>query len=52
MQLSAAQLCAIFSATVTNWHDSTTLIPYLDLNGVQRFQHFSDDNTIALDFGR
>jgi hypothetical protein len=45
MQLSAAQLCAIFSATVTDWHDSTTLIPFLDKNGVQQFQHFSDDNT-------
>jgi ABC-type phosphate transport system substrate-binding protein len=45
IQLSAAQLCAIFSATVTDWHDTSTLIPYLDLNGVQQFQHFYDDNT-------
>src|SRR5262249_5919475 len=45
IQLSAAQLCAIFSATVTDWHDSSTLIPYLDLDGVQQFQHFYDDNT-------
>lgn len=45
IQLSAAQLCAIFSATVTDWHDTTTLIPYLDANGVQQFQHFYDDNT-------
>ena len=45
IQLSAAQLCAIFSATVTDWHDTTTLIPYLDKNGVQQFQHFYDDNT-------
>jgi PBP superfamily domain len=45
LQLSAAQMCAIFSATVIDWHDSTTLIPNLDLNGVQHLQHFSDDNT-------
>jgi ABC-type phosphate transport system substrate-binding protein len=45
IQLSAAQLCAIFSATVTDWHDTTTLIPFLDENGVQQFQHFFDDNT-------
>jgi ABC-type phosphate transport system substrate-binding protein len=45
IQLSAAQLCAIFSATVTDWHDSSTQIPYLDKNGVQQFQAFSDDNT-------
>ncbi|MCC8961263.1 substrate-binding domain-containing protein [Bradyrhizobium sp. Pear76] len=45
IQLSAAQLCAIFSATVTDWSDTATLIPYLDQNGVQQFQHFYDDNT-------
>ena len=45
IQLSAAQLCAIFSATVTDWHDTSTLIPYLDANGMQQFQHFYDDNT-------
>lgn len=45
IQLSSAQLCAIFSATVTDWHDTSTLIPYLDSNGVQQFQHFYDDNT-------
>jgi ABC-type phosphate transport system substrate-binding protein len=45
IQLSAAQLCAIFSATVTDWADTTTLIPFLDQNGVQQFQHFFDDNT-------
>lgn len=45
IQLSTAQLCAIFSATVTDWHDTSTLIPYLDMNGVQQFQHFYDDNT-------
>jgi ABC-type phosphate transport system substrate-binding protein len=45
MQLSAAQLCAIFSATVTDWGDTQTLIPYLDKTGVQLFQHFFDDNT-------
>jgi ABC-type phosphate transport system substrate-binding protein len=45
IQLSAAQLCAIFSATVTDWHDTSTLIPYLDANGTQQFQHFYDDNT-------
>lgn len=45
IQLSAAQLCAIFSATVTDWADTSTLIPFLDQNGVQQFQHFFDDNT-------
>ncbi|WP_315833194.1 substrate-binding domain-containing protein [Bradyrhizobium prioriisuperbiae] len=45
LQLSAAQLCAIFSATVTDWQDTTTLIPTLDADGVQQFQHFYDDNT-------
>jgi ABC-type phosphate transport system substrate-binding protein len=45
IQLSAAQLCAIFSATVTDWHDTSTLIPYLDKTGLQQFQHFYDDNT-------
>lgn len=45
IQLSTAQLCAIFSATVTDWHDTSTLIPYLDANGTQQFQHFYDDNT-------
>ena len=40
IQLSAAQLCAIFSATVTDWSDSSTLIPYLDKNGTQQLQHF------------
>ncbi|WP_298269385.1 substrate-binding domain-containing protein [uncultured Bradyrhizobium sp.] len=45
IQLSAAQLCAIFSATVTDWSDSSTLIPYLDKNGTQQLQHFYDDNT-------
>ncbi|MBR0871348.1 substrate-binding domain-containing protein [Bradyrhizobium tropiciagri] len=45
IQLSTAQLCAIFSATVTDWHDASTMIPYLDANGTQQFQHFYDDNT-------
>jgi ABC-type phosphate transport system substrate-binding protein len=45
IQLSEAQMCAIFSASVTNWNDTTTLIPYLDANGVQHLQHFYDDNT-------
>ncbi|MGJ4942109.1 substrate-binding domain-containing protein [Bradyrhizobium sp. HKCCYLS1011] len=45
IQLSTAQLCAIFSATVTDWADSTTLIPYLDKTGTQQLQHFYDDNT-------
>lgn len=45
MQLSAAQLCAIFSGTVTDWHDTSSLIPYLDANGTQQFQRFYDDNT-------
>jgi ABC-type phosphate transport system substrate-binding protein len=45
IQLSASQLCAIFSATVTDWADTTTLIPFLDKTGVQQFEHFFDDNT-------
>ncbi|CCE11241.1 conserved exported hypothetical protein [Bradyrhizobium sp. STM 3843] len=45
IQLSTAQLCAIFSATVTDWADSATLIPYLDKTGTQQLQHFYDDNT-------
>jgi ABC-type phosphate transport system substrate-binding protein len=31
--LSTAQLCAIFSGLVTDWGDSTTVIPYLDKLG-------------------
>jgi len=45
IQLSTAQLCAIFSDEVTDWSDASTLIPYLDENGVQQLQHFYDDNT-------
>lgn len=45
IQLSTAQLCAIFSATVTDWADTSTLIPYLDKTGTQQLQHFYDDNT-------
>lgn len=45
IQLSAAQLCAIFSGTVTDWSDTTTEIPYLDKTGAQQLQFFSDDNT-------
>ena len=45
IQLSTAQLCAIFSDTVSDWSDTATLIPYLDKNGVQQIQHFYDDNT-------
>jgi phosphate transport system substrate-binding protein len=36
VQLTTAQLCAIFSGLVTDWNDSTTLIPYLD-NGTPGF---------------
>ncbi len=45
IQLSTAQLCAIFSDTVKDWGDTATVIPYLDQNGVQQLQHFYDDNT-------
>jgi len=45
IQLSTAQLCAIFSDTVDDWSNTNTLIPYLDQNGVQQLQHFYDDNT-------
>jgi phosphate transport system substrate-binding protein len=30
IQLTTAQLCAIFSGLVTDWSDTTTTIPYLD----------------------
>jgi ABC-type phosphate transport system substrate-binding protein len=30
IQLTEAQMCAIFSGLVTDWHDSTTVIPYRD----------------------
>jgi ABC-type phosphate transport system substrate-binding protein len=43
IQLSTAQLCAIFSGLVTDW-SSTATIPSLDLNGSPTTQSFSDDN--------
>lgn len=44
IQLSTAQVCAIFSGLVTNWNDTTTDIPYLLSNGSTTTQKFSDDN--------
>jgi ABC-type phosphate transport system substrate-binding protein len=35
IQLTAGQLCAIFSGLVTDWSDDTTRIPELDQNGNQ-----------------
>jgi ABC-type phosphate transport system substrate-binding protein len=45
IQLSTAQLCAIFSGNVHDWGDTATVIPYLDQNGAQQLQHFYDDNS-------
>ncbi|WP_159729610.1 substrate-binding domain-containing protein [Methylosinus sp. Ce-a6] len=45
IQLSTAQVCAIFSGLVTNWNDTTTNIPYLLSNGSTGTQKFSDDNS-------
>jgi ABC-type phosphate transport system substrate-binding protein len=43
IQLSTAQVCAIFSGTVQDW-DSTTAIIRLDNHGNLRGQLFDDDN--------
>jgi ABC-type phosphate transport system substrate-binding protein len=44
MQLSTAQLCAIFSGRVRDWN-STDPIAALDSAGATRIQSFMDDNT-------
>jgi ABC-type phosphate transport system substrate-binding protein len=44
IQLSTAQVCAIFSGLVTDWA-STATIPYLKADGTTDTQLFSDDNT-------
>jgi ABC-type phosphate transport system substrate-binding protein len=44
IQLSTAQVCAIFSGLVTNWN-STAAIPYLQSNGVPSTESFAAANT-------
>ncbi len=44
IQLSAAQLCAIFSGLVTNWNDTSTVIPTLS-GAVTSTTTFNADNT-------
>ena len=45
IQLSTAQLCAIFSGLVTDWSDTTpNKIPYLDSAGTQQLAAFNDAN--------
>jgi ABC-type phosphate transport system substrate-binding protein len=45
IQLSSAQVCAIFSGLVTNWDDTTTLIPRLKNDGTIAQQRFYTSNT-------
>lgn len=47
MHLSQPQLCAIFSATVTNWNDSTTSISYLTAANTLASQLFRAGNTTS-----
>jgi ABC-type phosphate transport system substrate-binding protein len=44
IQLTEGQLCAIFSGLVTDWHDTTTQIPYLDSTGTQHVVAFDYAN--------
>lgn len=44
IQLSTAQVCAIFAGVVTDWGDSTTQIAALDASGNQIGQLFYADN--------
>ena len=44
VQLTTGQLCAIFSGLVTNWNDSTTVIPYLDNTGTLQTTLFDSAN--------
>ncbi len=44
IQLTTAQMCAIFSGLVTDWDDTTTDIPYLNSAGTLLTQKFSDAN--------
>ncbi|MBY6239910.1 substrate-binding domain-containing protein [Methylosinus sp. Sm6] len=44
IQLSTAQVCAIFSGLVTNWN-STATIPYLKSNGTTGTESFAASNT-------
>jgi len=46
IQLSAAQLCAIFSGTVRDWHSAAS-IAYLTSSGAVSSQLFDADNTNA-----
>ncbi|MBU3887034.1 substrate-binding domain-containing protein [Methylosinus sp. KRF6] len=45
IQLSTAQICAIFSGLVTDWNDSTTTIPTLLSDGTNSTEGFADANT-------
>jgi ABC-type phosphate transport system substrate-binding protein len=47
IQLSAPQLCAIFSGAVTNWGDATTKIEILPSSNVQTSELFAAGNTPA-----
>ena len=50
IQLTAGQLCAIFSGLVTNWNSATT-IPYLDAAGNQKTAPFYYANVPAATAG-
>ena len=45
IQLTAPQLCAIFSGQVTEWGDTTTKITWLNNSGVQASELFDAANT-------
>jgi phosphate transport system substrate-binding protein len=47
IQLSTAQVCAVFSGLVTDWADASTVIPTLNADGSNGTQLFFDDNTFA-----
>ena len=44
IQLTEGQMCAIFSGLVTDWNDTTTIIPYLDSTGTQQTVYFNYAN--------
>lgn len=44
IQLTTAQMCAIFSGLVSDWNDTTTVIPYLDSAGAQQTTTFHAAN--------
>ncbi|QPF87796.1 substrate-binding domain-containing protein [Bradyrhizobium genosp. L] len=48
IQLTAGQLCAIFSGLVTDWDDTTAnKVPYLTSGGTATLGAFSDANTLT-----